>query len=191
VIADVAQSIREVVRMALAMPLNSVGPEGQTFAGAGTETKHMATVEILDAPDLGQPAYTYANVDGTPTSQVTENVDVLKEITASVNFYRGGNPDAAGLAQWTLRAMDDASRIEQLLKLTSNSQLLSSLGLTFVKASKPRNLKALVGKNWKSRGQIDLTFYVVNRESDNIQSIGSGSVTTKIGSLSGTIEVTT
>ena len=63
-----------------------------------------------------------------------------------------------------------------------------SLGLTLKAASKPRNLTALVGSRWKSRGQIDLTFYVVNRESDNIQSIGSGSVTTKIECLSGTIE---
>ena len=173
------------------MPVDSVGPEGQTFAGAGTETLHMATVNVIDAPDVGWPAYTFKNADGTPTSQVTENVDQLKEITASVNFYRGGNPDNAGLAQWTLRAMDDASRVAQLLKLTSNAQLLLSLGLTLKAASKPRDLAALVGSRWKSRGQIDLTFYVVNRESDNIQSIGSGSVTTKIGSLSGTIEVTT
>lgn len=189
--ADVAQSIRTVIRIALNMPADSVGPAKQTFAGAGTETLHMATVEIQDAPDIGEPAKTYANVDNTPTSQVTENVDQLKEITASVNFYRGGKADGAGLSQWTLRAMDDASRIEQLLKLTSNSQLLLSLGLTFVKASKPRDLTALVGTRWKSRGQVDLTFYVVNRESDTIQSIGSGSVTTKIDKLSGTIEVTT
>ncbi len=189
-IADVAQIIRQVIRAALAMPANSVVPEDQ-LGGAGTEVQHMATVKIVEAPNIGWPSFEYANTDGTPTSTVTEDVDQLKKVMASVNFYRGGAADSAGLAQWTLRAVDDAARIGQLLRLFSNSSLLLGLGLTFVNSSQERDLTRLVGSRWKSRGQVDLTFYVVNRESDQINSIGSGTVNVKVDGQSKTIEVST
>ena len=187
-IADVAQSIRQVIRVAMGMDANSVRPAGQ-LSGAGTQIQHMATVEIIAAPDLGWPAITYENVDGTPDSPVNENVDQLKELTASVNFYRGGNADAAGIATYTTHAMDDASRVEQRLRMSGNADLIRSLGLSFVKASKPRNLTALENSIWKSRGQIDLTFYVVNRETSQLPSVGSGSVTLTVDSKTKTIEV--
>lgn len=190
-IADVAQSIRTVIRTVMSMPDNSVVPEDQLSAGAGTETKQMATVKVIASRDVGWPSITRQNVDGTPTSQVTENHDQIKEITASVNFYRGGNPDNAGLAQWTLRAMDDASRVAQRLLLTTTEFLMVSLGLTYVDSSTPRDLTSLVGTRWKSRGQVDLKFYVVNRESDEIQSVGQGTIVLNVDANTKTIEVST
>lgn len=189
-IGDIAQSIRQVVRVAMGMGANSVRP-ADTLAGSGTQIQHMATVQILSAPDLGWPAIGGENVDDTPESAVTQTVDQLKQIVASVNFFRGGNADAAGLASYTTRAVDDAARLPQLLYLAPNAELLASLGLSFVDAKPPRDLTALKSENWESRGQVELTFYVINRESAVVGSIGSGSVSMTVDSKTKTIEVST
>lgn len=189
-IADVAQSIRQVVRTAMGMPADSVRPADQ-LAGAGTQIQHMATVQILSAPDLGWPAITGENVDDTPGSAVNQNVDQVKQIVASVQFFRGGNADAAGIAAYTTRAVDDAARLPQLLYLAPNAELLGDLGLAFVDAKPARDLTTLKGDTWESRGQVELTFYVVNRESAQVGSIGSGSISMTVGSKTIPIEVST
>lgn len=188
-IADVAQSIRQVVRTAMGMPANSVRPV-DTLAGAGTQIQHLATVQILSAPDLGWPAVGGENVDGTPGSAVTQTVDQTKQIVASVNFFRGGKADAAGVASYTTKAVDDAARLPQLLRLSPNVEMLASLGLTFVNAKPARDLTSLKGELWESRGQVELTLYVINRESAVVGSIGSGSVSLTVDSNTKTIEVT-
>lgn len=187
-IADIAQSIRQVIRVAMGMPPNSVRPENQ-LSGDGTQIQHIATVKIIDAPDLGWPAVTYENVDDTKTSPVNENVDQLKQIVASVNFYRGGTADNAGQAEWTLRAMDDASRVGQRLGMTANMELMHSLGLYFIDASKSRDLTEIENSIWKSRGQVDLTFNMVNRETSQLPSVGSGSLTMTVDSKTKHVEV--
>jgi hypothetical protein len=56
---------------------------------------------------------------------------------------------------------------------------MRQLGLSFVTASQPRNLAALVdGDTWESRGQIDLTFAVVARETEAIETILTAPLTT-------------
>ena len=187
-IADIAQSIRELVRASLGMPANSVKPENQ-LSGDGTQVQQIATVKIIRTTDLGWPAITTENVDGTGASPVNENVDQLKQIVASVNFYRGGNADAAGIAAWTLRAVDDAARIGQRLRMDASMTLAQSLGLVFIGAGEARDLTMLENRLWKSRGQVDLTFNVVNRESSQIPSVGSGSVGLTVDSKTITIEV--
>lgn len=187
-IADIAQSIREVVRVAMGMAADSVRPEGQ-LSGDGTQVQRVATVKIIEALDVGWPALTRENVDNTAASAVTENVDQLKKIVASVNFYRGGNADKSGMAAWTLRAMDDASRVGQRLRMSPTFDLVHSLGLVFVEAGKPRDLTGLQGGIWKSRGQVELSFYIVNRESSQVPSVGTGSVTMMVDSKTKNVEV--
>lgn len=187
-IADIAQSIRQVIRVAMGMPADSVRPAKQ-IAGAGTQIQHLASVEIISAPDLGWPAVTYENADDTETSPVNENVDQLKQIVASVNFYRGGNADSAGMAEWTLRAMDDASRVGQRIGMTANMELMHSLGLYFIDAGPARDLTGIENSTWKSRGQVDLTFNVVNRETSQLPSVGTGSLTMTVDSKTKHVEV--
>jgi hypothetical protein len=188
VIADVAQSIRQIIRVAMGMDADSVRPANQ-LAGAGTQVQHLATVEIIRTTDLGWPAITTENVDDTDASPVIENVDQLKQVVASVNFYRGGNADAAGIAGWTLRAVDDAARVGQRMAMSATFDLIRGLGLAFIDASDARDLTALENGLWKSRGQVDLTFNVVNRESSQIPTVGSGSVGLSVDSKTKTIEV--
>lgn len=179
-IADLAQSIRELVRVTMGMPANSVRPEAQ-LAGAGRETEHLATVKVVSETDRGWPSLEYSNVDGTKTSPVNENVDQLKELMVSVNFYRGGKKDAAGMPLYTVEAMNDASRLAQRLRMAAFLELALSLGISFIgPAGSPRDLTSLSGPTWRSRGQVDLRFYAVNRETSQINSIGSGSITTTI-----------
>lgn len=193
-IADLAQSIRQIVRVAMGMPANSVRPEAQ-LAGSGREMEHLATVKVIDESDRGWPSFEYSNVDGTKTSQVNENVDQIKQLMVSINFYRGGKADTAGMPLYTVEGMNDASRLAQRLRMTATRDLALSLGLLFVDASKPRDLTSLSGPAWRSRGQVDLRFNVVNRETSQINSIGSGSLTTTIqgpgAPLTDTTEVTT
>lgn len=178
-IGSLAQSIRQLVEAAMGMPANSVRPADQ-IVGSGRDTEHLATVQILRVNELGWPSLEYANVDGTKTSPVNENVDQLLELVASVNFFRGGNADAAGLPSYTVQAVDDAARLPQRLRMAASLELAQSLGVSFVGAGSPRDLTGLAGAIWRSRGQIELRFYAVNRETSQINSIGSGSITTTI-----------
>jgi hypothetical protein len=178
VIADLAQSIRQIVRIAMGMPANSVRPEDQV-AGVGGQIDHLATVKVMMVDEVGWPAITYsADPDNAPNG-LLENVDQLLRLHASVNFYRGGTANNAGIANWTLKAADDAARLPQRLKMTAIHDQLTALGLYFVDASHARDLTALLNVAWRSRGQIDLRFYAVNRESAAIGSLGSGTFTTK------------
>lgn len=78
----------------------------------------------------------------------------------------------AGIARYSNAAFDRAARLEHRLRLSSSKALLRQLGLGFVNASPPRNLAALVdGDTWESRGQVDLTFTVVAREAEAVETI--------------------
>ncbi len=78
----------------------------------------------------------------------------------------------AGIARYSNAAFDRAARLAQRLRRSSGLALMNSLGLSFVGASKPRNLTSLEdGDTWESRGQVDLTFTVVNRESETVQTV--------------------
>jgi uncharacterized protein DUF3383 len=308
VIDDLNYNVRKLVRTVMAMPENSVRPAKQSVP-AGGQMDEIATVDILESPDLGWPAFTYENADDTNASPVNENVDQLKRAVVSVNFYRrpptsgylrgsavsavvsdytaivagafdaaidgvnrqisgldfsgaasmaavadiiqtrlqvalaatkcawdaanarfvvtspstgqtsavlgavaptGGGVDIsavlgltigggaisvnnrAGIARYSNAAFDRASGIAQRLRRSSSVALMASLGLAFVGASTPRNLAALVdGDTWESRGQVDLTFYVVNRETSQLPSVGSGSVALTVDSKTKHVEVTT
>jgi hypothetical protein len=98
----------------------------------------------------------------------------------------------AGIARYSNAAFDRASRIAQRLRMPSSVALMNALGLSFVSPSRPRNLAALVdGDVWESRGQVDLTFTVVNRESETVQTILTVPLTTHSQAPGGAIHTDT
>lgn len=84
-----------------------------------------------------------------------------------------------GIARYSNAAFDRAARLVQKLRLSSSMTLMRALGLGFVSASPIRNLNAIVDHTWESRGQVDLTFNVVNREAEAIETILTAPLTTK------------
>jgi len=77
----------------------------------------------------------------------------------------------AGIARYGNAAVDRASRLPQKLWMESARSLMHALGLAFVSASPVRNLTAFEDGAWESRGQVDLTFTAVNRESETVETI--------------------
>jgi len=166
VIADLNRDIRNLVRVVMGMPENSVRPADQ-IVPAGGQTVEFATVKVIAASDAG-----LASVSNETVGNVTtEHVDVHKLATVSVQFFRGSAKDGAGLAKYTNLAMDRAARLVQRLQLSASVELMNSLGLGFLSASTPRNLTAVVDTSYESRAQVDLVFDFANRESATVPTI--------------------
>jgi len=97
----------------------------------------------------------------------------------------------AGIARYGNAAVDRASRLPQKLWMESARTLMHALGLAFVSASTVRNLTALEGGTWESRGQVDLTFTAVNRESETVETILTVPLTTKSQAPGGAVHTET
>lgn len=183
------QAVRFLIRTALGMPDNSVRPAGQT-APAGGQIQEIATVNILDSDEAGYPGVSVED-DGHGGTVVASEVPEI--FVASVNFYRAPTKDAVGIATYSNAAFDRAARLPQILQKPSNVEIMGQLGLGLLTWSKPRNLRGLADATWESRGQIDLTFNIINRETDAVDTIGTVPITTTMqpgGTRTSNLEVT-
>ena len=117
------------------------------------------------------------------------NVATILGLTLAAGALSVNN--AAGIARYSNAAVDRAARLPQRLWSSSAVALMNQLGLAFQGASQVRNLTALEGGTWESRGQVDLTFAVVNREASTIETILSVPLTTKSQSPGGDITTNT
>lgn len=185
-IDDLNRDVRRLVRVVMGMPENSVRPADQIIP-AGSQVAEFATVKVLAVPDAGWGSVSL-ETDGGVT---TENVDVLKRATVSVQFFRGPAKDRAGLAKYTNAALDRATRLVQRLQLSSSVDLMNELGLGFLSASAPRNLTAVVDANYESRAQVDIVFDFANRESATVPTILSVPVSISVQDPDGTEQTRT
>jgi hypothetical protein len=115
----------------------------------------------------------------TAPTKVIETIDGAYTFVASVQFYRHSDPvrDGAGLSGFGMGAFDKAARIEAILALSPNVELMDSLGLYLADVGTPTNVGALVdGAIWDDRGSIDLTFIVSNTETALIESIATAEI---------------
>jgi hypothetical protein len=121
---------------------------------------------------------TVSNVGGAvaPTGVGTDVSATLGLTVAS-----GALPvnNRAGLARYSNAAVDRASLLPQKLWASAAVSLMHELGLAFLGASNVRNLTTFEDGAWESRGQIDLTFAVVNREAAAVQVIERVPLTTQ------------
>jgi hypothetical protein len=112
-------------------------------------------------------------------TKVQESIEGCYTFTASVQFFRHSDPtrDAAGLSAFGMGAFDKAARLESLLALTPNLELMDSLGIYLTDVSAPTNVSALInGATWDDRGSVDLTFIASNVESVLIESIATAEI---------------
>jgi len=153
--------IRNVVRQALDMPANSVRPANQSYP-VGKADEEFATVLLKSSEDSGWPDVVLSdNEDGT----VEYALDNIVTFTASIQFFKSAETtDAAGIPKYSSKAFDRAIRLCTRLQLPTIDELLYNYGLGFVSHTNPQNLTAEMDTMWESRGAVDITFGVANRE---------------------------
>lgn len=158
--ADIDQlndKVRRLVRTLLGMPENSIRPSDQN-APTGTTAEQFGTVKIISIRREGFDQILQGD-EAAPSLNVREVIEGVRDIVASVQFYRGD-------------AFTKACRLPALLQSSASIELMRTLGLGFVGTSEPRNLTTLVDTNREERGQIDLEFYVVAREAISLPTYG-------------------
>lgn len=126
---------------------------------------------VVTSPTSNQAS----NVGGAaaPTTAVDPNTDVSAVLGLTVAGGALPVNNRAGLARYSNAAVDRAARLPQRLWTASARALMHQFGLAFQGASSARNLTALEDGAWESRGQVDLTFAVVAREAETIQTIAT------------------
>jgi hypothetical protein len=186
---DLNLAVRNLVRFVLGMPDGSVRPANQT-APAGGQTKEIATVLIMDVEDVGWAASTTEIDENDPTLR-NEALEVPQVFTASIQFFRSPNADAAGIAKQSTAAFDRARRLPMLLESQKNTVVMATMGLGFESASTPRDLTKLADAIWESRGSVDIRFTVIDREIFRINTMTSVPLTTELQGPGGTVQTTT
>lgn len=154
---QVNSDIRSLIRRLLLMQENSVRPANKN-APTGSEGDQFATVFLTNIAPTGGDDLVRSNV-GEGSHNVRETTEGQREVLASINFYRGD-------------AVSKAAKLQTLLSKSRATALMQELGLGLVSTSGVRNLGQTVGTKWEDRAQIDITFYVVASETDNLQTYG-------------------
>lgn len=181
-------AVRQLLRIAMAMPDNSVRPAEQS-APAGGQTTQYATVKITDIGDLGWADRSLEDDGAGGTNEVLE---LPQQFVASVNFYGSAAKDPVGKAAYAVDAFERAARVKHVLQLSENIELMTTIGIAFVKASRARNLSAIIsGSTWQSRGQVDLTFSCIAREASAIATALSAQITISTLTPSGVVQTRT
>lgn len=191
-IDNVNLAIRNLVRFVMNMPDGSVRPSDQ-LAPAGAQTREFATVKIISVHDVGR-SEAYEPIPDV-TEAVTYDLETGSEIVASINFYRSPAKNPVGIATYSNSAFDRAQRLGRLLWAEPNVVLQDQMGIGILSSTPARNLTGVVDATWESRGQIDVTFGIVNQELFQVATIASVELAvtaqTSSGSEQFTIEVST
>lgn len=170
-IDEANKAIRTIIRTAMGMAEHSVAPADQD-SPTGAADAEFARVKIIASRDAGMPSVRTAPIGGND-DDVTESVETVKIVVASVNFYKAPPKDATGQPRYSNAAFDKASNLVARLHTAAAILAMQKAGLGFISASEPRNLTGDVDSVHESRGQIDVTFSFVHRESTVIPAITS------------------
>ena len=157
--------VRRLCREILGLPTGYFKP-ARGRQPAGSTTYDYATVSIIRSNMVSVNVRRF-NADDPRVygyvpayAELTELVDPLDEFTASVNFYRSGKTDAAGLPEAVAQTMSRARTLAKLLESSDAAERMRAYGLGYVTASVCRDLSATVDGNFEDRTQVDLDFYV-------------------------------
>lgn len=147
----------------------------------GTKVTYQGLAFVCTAAVTGGtgPATDASHWAGTTqATQVTETLDVWHEFMASVQFFRHALPavDSVGVAAIGHGAYDRAARLQSLLMLSTNMELMQRFGLVFRGASPARNLAAVVNGTWEDRGGVDLFFGCCTSESVLLETIATAEI---------------
>jgi len=179
------------------IPIDGVNRQtsGLDFTGAASMAAVAAIIQARLQVALAATKCTWdaANARFVVTSPTTTPASAVlgavaptaagTDVSAVLGLTIGGGAisvnNRAGIARYSNAAFDRAARLVQRLRLSQYVATMNAMGLAFVSASKPRNLTALVdGDTWESRGQVDLTFTVIARETATVQTVLTVPLTT-------------
>lgn len=165
---------RGFFRELLGMPENSVRPANQN-APAGGKSEQFATVLVT-----GLEGSVWGSVklkdEPAPSLNVEESVTVQYLVSLSVQFFRGD-------------AYTKAQRLGVLLQLSTAIARMQALGIGLVSVGTARNLTAVVDTYWEARGQIDLVFHLIARETLSLPTFGTFKIDVSDGSSTTSSEV--
>lgn len=167
--------IRTLIRTALGMPENSVRPANQN-APTGTSTDLFATVLVTGDGPTGWDSSTTAD-DAAPAITVTETVQGVRKLTATVQFFR---PGANGLARRLAGRLQSAAAIE----------LMQAAGLGLTHVGPVKDISSVVNTYWEDRAWMVLEFTATAVETATIDTYNVFPVTVTTGPESITFEVT-
>jgi hypothetical protein len=181
-LTSIEQAFRANIRTLLGMPENSVRRANQFDPPpAGDQETQFATVFIQQVGGIGWDEITHANptIDqdgygqggsgdggaGTgAVNDVTEFITGNHLFVASVQFFRGD-------------AIDQIERLGMLLQSSPSIQALLAAGIGLGKIGAIRNLSQVVDSFYENRAQMDVEFYVVDREQVDLATFGFFPVT--------------
>ncbi len=158
----------------------------------GTTAYDFATVAIINSDLVSVNVHRFSVSDPlvyghvpTYATQLVELVDPLDKFTASINFYRSGQTDVAGIAVAVAQTMGRARTLVKLLESSDAAERMRAYGLGYITASACRDLSALVDGNFEDRTQVDLDFYVSDPVVIAVNAIAEVDITTKFQTQSG------
>lgn len=153
---ELNKRVRQVVRLLLGMPENSVRPANQN-APSGAIDEQYATVLLSTINPTGWDQTELENIDDS--LNVNEQIKGQRLCVASVQFFRGD-------------AYNKATRLQALLKSSKAAELMRARALGFVRTSSARNLTNVMDTLWEDRGQIDFEFHVIGLEQIELPTYG-------------------
>ena len=133
-----------------------VGATNYDFATVSITSSDLVSINVQRFNADNPRVYGYVPSYATQV----EVVDPLDKFTASVNFYRSGETDAAGMPIAVAQTMSRARTLVKLLESSESAERMRQYGLGYITASQCRDLSALVDGNFEDRTQVDLEFYV-------------------------------
>ena len=113
---------------------------------------NYATVLVTPITKVGYDAITYKNDIG---SDLDETIEGLREVKASINFFRED-------------ALQNAYDFISKLQSTSFIELFKASNIGFKIVSDVRDLSEIHKEFWEERAQIDLTVYVMSIISETV-----------------------
>lgn len=125
---------------------------------APVPSSSYATVFVTPSLKTGYDGVSYVNNDTDP--DLTETVEGLRQITASINFYKDD-------------AILNASNFVSQLQSATMIQFFKDQGLGFGGVSDIRDISEIDKQLWQERAQLDLTFFAVSEFSSVTTSIES------------------
>ena len=117
-----------------------------------------ASVFFSTLQHTGQDTHEFVPIINT--DQITEIVIGQRILNVSVQYF-GAN------------AVYNASRLKTLLTIGKASTKLKTIGLGFIKSSQVRDLSVPVDTYFEPRGQIDLEFHLIAKETDVVETYGT------------------
>ncbi|MCL2829842.1 MAG: hypothetical protein FWD77_03770 [Betaproteobacteria bacterium] len=154
---EINRHVRELVRVLLSMPKNSVRPANQNAPTGGTTPFATVLIPTLQATGVDDVRL---KDEAAPSLNVEESAVGQRAFMASVNFYGKD-------------AFTRACRLHALLRMPHATERVQSMGLGLVRMSVARDLSAVVNSLWEERGQIDIDFHLIAKETLSVPTFGT------------------